>query len=154
MNAPVILDGVDSVKAHVGETFGPSAPVTVTQEMIGLFADATGDHQWIHVDPTRATTESPFGKTIAHGYLTLSLAPALLAQLVDFQGFSMAINYGCNKVRFLHPVVVDSQVSMSAHLDAVDDVSGGIATTLTLTFHLAGVNKPACIAEVIYRQYP
>jgi acyl dehydratase len=149
----VTLDGIDAVRAAVGQTFGPSAAIQIDQECINLFAQATGDHQWIHVDPVRAAEQSPFGRTIAHGYLTLSLAPALLGELVEFTGFAMAINYGCNKVRFLNPVVVDSLISMSATVAAVDDVTGGIATTLSLTFHLDGVEKPACVADVIFRQY-
>ena len=144
------LQGIDGVKAAVGTTLGSSDWRTITQDAVNLFADATGDHQWIHVDPERAAS-GPFGGTIAHGYLTLSLAPVLISEVVDLEGVTMGVNYGCNKVRFISPVPVGKAVRMSAILAAADDVPGGVQATLDLTFEIEGVDKPACVAQVVYR---
>jgi acyl dehydratase len=151
--APRILNGIDEIKAQVGEHLGYSEWLEITQERVNLFADATGDHQWIHVDPERAKKESPFGAPIAHGYLTLSLAPVLLPQAVATTGFRMGVNYGCNKVRFMSPVPVGSKLRMGVKLTNVDDVAGGIQSTYELTFEIDGNPKPACVAECIYRSY-
>ena len=116
------------------------------------FADATGDHQWIHVDPERAKA-GPFGGPIAHGYLTLSLGPNLLPKTVDIRGFSMGVNYGANKIRFPAPVPVGSKVRLGAKLLDLQDVAGGVQCTMELTFEVEGRDKPSCVAEVLFRYY-
>ncbi len=146
-----IIDGIDGLKAAVGTHLGHSDWLEVTQERVNLFADATGDHQWIHVDVERATAESPFGGPIAHGYLTLSLAPALVPQIVKVEGFSMGVNYGTAKVRFPSPVPVGSRLRVGAELVEVTDVPGGVQVQMRLTFEVEGAEKPACVAEAIYR---
>jgi acyl dehydratase len=144
------LKGVDGVKAAVGTTLGESDWRVITQDDVNGFAEATGDHQWIHVDPERAA-QGPFGGPIAHGYLTLSLAPVLLSEVVDFEGMTMGVNYGCNKVRFISPVPVGKGVRMTAVLAGADDVPGGVQATIDLTFEIEGIDRPACVAQVVYR---
>ncbi len=151
--APRILHGVDEIKAAVGEHLGYSDWMEITQERVNLFADATGDHQWIHVDPERAKSESPFGGPIAHGYLTLSLAPVLMPQVVQNDGFRMGVNYGCNKVRFMAPVPVGARLRLGVKLVGADDIAGGLQNTYELTLECEGAAKPSCVAEVIYRAY-
>jgi acyl dehydratase len=146
------VNGIDELKAKQGEHLGYSEYVEITQEQVNLFADATGDHQWIHVDPERAKA-GPFGGPIAHGYLTLSLAPALLPQIITVGGISMGVNYGCGKVRFPSPVPVGSKVRAGAELVSVEDVAGGAQVTMSVTFEVEGAPKPSCVAEVIYRYY-
>jgi len=146
------VNGIDELKAKQGEHLGWSDYVEITQEQVNLFADATGDHQWIHVDPERAKA-GPFGGPIAHGYLTLSLAPALLPQILIVGGISMGVNYGCGKVRFPSPVPVGSKVRAGAELVSVEDVAGGAQVTMSVTFEVEGAPKPSCVAEVIYRYY-
>ncbi len=148
-----IINGPDELKAKVGDHLGYSPWMEITQERVNLFADATGDHQWIHVDVERAKAESPFGGPIAHGYLTLSLAPALLPQVVQVKGFPMAVNYGAGKVRFPSPVPVGSNLRIGAVLDSVDDVTGGVQVQMTLTFEVEGAAKPSCVAEVLFRYF-
>src|SRR5690606_25101569 len=128
-----ILNGADELKAKVGEHLGYSEYHEITQEQVNLFADATGDHQWIHVDPERAKS-GPFGGPIAHGYLTLSLAPSLIPEVVQVHGFSMGVNYGCEKVRFPSPVPVGAKLRAGAELVGVDDVAGGVQVAMKLTF--------------------
>jgi acyl dehydratase len=147
------VDGVDGVKSLVGKDLGTTDWVEITQEKVNLFADATGDHQWIHVDPERARKESPFGGPIAHGYLTLSLAPLFLPQLMNFTGFSMGVNYGTEKVRFPSPVPVGSKLRAGAVIDDVTDIKGGIQMQVTITFEVEGSSKPACVATLVLRQY-
>ena len=147
-----VLNGADELKAKVGEHLGYSSYHEVTQEQVSLFADATGDHQWIHVDPERAKT-GPFGGPIAHGYLTLSLAPSLIPEIVQVHGFSMGVNYGCEKVRFPSPVPVGANLRAGAELVGVDDVAGGVQVSMKLTFEVEGASKPSCVAEVVYRYY-
>ena len=147
-----ILNGADELKAKVGEHLGYSEYHEITQEQVNLFADATGDHQWIHVDPERAKS-GPFGGPIAHGYLTLSLAPSLIPEVVQVHGFSMGVNYGCEKVRFPSPVPVGSKLRAGAELVGVEDVSGGVQVSMKLTFEVEGASKPSCVAEVVYRYY-
>ncbi|RYF61827.1 MAG: MaoC family dehydratase [Comamonadaceae bacterium] len=148
------VNGVDGVKAlPTGELLGYSDWVEITQESVNQFADATGDHQWLHVDPERAKN-GPFGAPIAHGYLTLSLVPLLLPQVLELSGFSMGVNYGCDRVRFPAPVPVGSKVRAGVALDSVTDVAGGIQLTVTMTFEIEGGPKPACIATILVRQYP
>jgi acyl dehydratase len=136
----------------VGERVGVSRWHTVTQEQVDQFAEATGDHQWIHVDPERARS-GPFGTTIAHGYLTLSLAPMLLWDVLEVTGASQVVNYGIGKARFPAPVPVGSQVRLAVDLAAVEETTGWVQTTWGLTFQLAGVDKPACVAEILFRYY-
>jgi acyl dehydratase len=147
-----IIDGIDGLKAKVGEHLGYSDYVEITQEQVNLFADATGDHQWIHVDVERAKA-GPFGAPIAHGYLTLSLGPALLPQVVQVNGIAMGVNYGANKVRFPSPVPVGAKVRLGAKLLSVEDVTGGAQGTVEMTFEVKGAAKPSCVAEVIFRYY-
>jgi acyl dehydratase len=147
-----VVNGLEELKAKVGDTLGTSETVTITQDQVNLFADATGDHQWIHVDVERANA-GPFGQPIAHGYLTLSLAPMLMEQVLVLRGVSMGVNYGCNKVRFPSPVPVGSRVAMTARLMSVEDVAGGVQYVVELTFQVEGASKPSCIAECIYRAY-
>src|SRR3954449_7046214 len=144
------LRSVDDVKQAVGAQLGVSDWREITQEQVDLFAEATGDHQWIHVDPERAKA-GPFGGPIAHGYLTLSLAPVLLEEVIDLEGMTMGVNYGCNKVRFVHSVHVGAKVRMSAALSGVDDIPDGVQATVDLTFEIDGVDKPACVAQAVYR---
>ncbi len=147
-----VIDGVDELKSSVGEHLGYSEWHHITQEQVNAFADATGDHQWIHVDVERAKA-GPFGAPIAHGYLTLSLAPALMAEAFRVEGFSMGVNYGCNKVRFPAPVPVGSKVRLGATLQGLDEIAGGVQYTVELTFEVEGADKPSCVAECVYRGY-
>jgi acyl dehydratase len=147
------VNGIDGLRDLVGTHLGESEWMEVTQERVNLFADATGDHQWIHVDPERATRESPFGGPIAHGYLTLSLIPVLLPQVLVVRGISMGVNYGCEKVRFPSPVPVGARLRMSAELVALEEVRGGVQLTIRATLATEGAAKPSCVADVVYRYY-
>ena len=147
-----MIDGVEAIRALAGEELGTSSWLTITQEQVDQFAAATGDHQWIHVDPERAKS-GPFGGTIAHGYLSISLVPALLREIVDVQGVAMALNYGINKLRFPSPVPVGSRVRMSARLAEVEEVTGGVQVVLAVAIEVEGQPKPACVAEVVYRYF-
>ena len=149
---PTVIDGKDELKGKVGEHLGYSPWMEITQETVNKFADATGDHQWIHIDPERAKA-GPFGGPIAHGYLTLSLGPTLLPQTIDVKGFSMGVNYGANKVRFPSPVPVGSKLRLGAKLLEVEDVAGGVQCTIELTFEVDGKDKPSCVAQVLFRYY-
>ena len=151
--APRIINGIDELKALVGEQIGYSDYMEITQERVNLFADATGDHQWIHIDVERAKKESPFGGPIAHGYLTLSLAPVLLPKVMISTGFKLAVNYGCNKVRFMSPVPVGAKLRLGVKVLSVDDIAGGIQSTYELPFETEGAAKPSCVAECIFRNY-
>lgn len=145
------IDGLDGLRAAVGRDLGTSEWLEVTQERVNTFADATGDHQWIHVDVERARAESPFGGPIAHGYLTLSLTNLFLPQVVEVTGISSGVNYGVNKVRFPAAVPVGARVRGQVTLDAAEDVTGGVQTTMVVTVELEGSAKPACIVEAISR---
>ncbi len=127
--------------------------VTITQERINLFAEATGDHQWIHVDPERAAKDSPFGTTIAHGFLTLSLVPFLKGECIEFTGVKMGVNYGTNRVRFMAPVKVNSRIRGRFKLVSVEQITGGAQMVWQCTLELEGLEKPACIAELVTRAY-
>jgi acyl dehydratase len=144
------VEGIEGVKSLVGEHLGYSDWVEITQERVNLFAEATGDHQWIHVDPERAAA-GPYKGTIAHGYLTLSLTSFFLPQLLQTDGFSMGINYGTEKVRFPAPVPVGSKLRCGGTVDSVTDVKGGVQLTLTLTFEVEGQAKPSCVATIVVR---
>ena len=135
----------------VGKHLGHSDWHTIDQEQINRFADATGDHQWIHVDAERAKS-GPFGTTIGHGYLTLSLLPVASYEVIPRQG-GMGINYGLNRVRFPAPVPVDSRVRASFEVQSVDEFEGGAQVTMTATVEREGGEKPVCVAEVVFRYY-
>ncbi len=137
----------------VGTELGTSEWYEVTQEHVNLFADATGDHQWIHVDPERATKESPFGGPIAHGYLTLSLLVPLFGSVLRVTDTVMGVNYGLNKVRFPSPVPVGSKVRLTATLAGIEDIAGGKQLTFSCVIEREGGDKPVCIAEPVYRYY-
>ncbi len=144
------IDGIAGAKALAGREWGTSSWRDVTQEQVNTFADATDDHQWIHVDPEKAA-DGPFKTTIAHGFLTLSLIPALVAETVSVTNISMALNYGLNKVRFPAPVPVGSKVRGRIENVSVEDVSGGVQVTNRVTIEIAGQTKPACVAEFLTR---
>jgi acyl dehydratase len=146
------ITGLAGLKEAEGETLGTSGWHEVTQKDIDAFADVTGDHQWIHVDPERAK-DTPFGGTIAHGYYTLSLAPVLTNEIFSMDGFAFAVNYGLNKVRFPAPVPVGSKVRATAKVAKLEDVPGGAQMTLELTFEREGGDKPVCVAETLVRVY-
>jgi acyl dehydratase len=147
-----VITGVDGLKAAVGEHLGYSEYFDVTQERVNQFAEATGDHQWIHVDVERAKS-GPFGGPIAHGYLTLSLGPMLYPTVVRIEGFTMGVNYGANKVRFPSPVPVGSKIRLGVKLLEVEDIANGVQMTMEFTFECQGASKPSCVAEIIFRSY-
>ncbi|WP_019808257.1 MaoC family dehydratase [Saccharomonospora halophila] len=140
-------------EAAVGQHLGTGEWHTITQEQVNLFADATGDHQWIHVDPERAA-QGPFGAPIAHGYLTLSLIPMLGAAIYRVEGLSMGVNYGVNKVRFPQPVTVGSRVRANAELAQVTDAQTGKQAVVRWTIKIDGEDKPACVAETVVLLVP
>ena len=146
------VNSIEELTKLVGTHLGYSDYRRVTQEEVNLFADATGDHQWIHVDPERAAT-GPFGHTIAHGYLTLSLIPVLLGGVIKVDGVAMGVNYGTNKVRFTSPVPVGSEVRAGATLVSVDDIAGGAQVALDVTVEVKDAAKPSCVAQVVFRYY-
>ncbi len=148
-----LIQNLEELKKMVGQEVGVSNWHRVTQEAINMFADATLDHQWIHVDPVRAKRESPFGGPIAHGYYTLSLAPYLMADILDVKEKKMAVNYGLNKLRFTAPVPIPSNVRLRATLAAIEEIQGGVQAVFSLNFEVEGKEKPACVAEAIYRYY-
>jgi acyl dehydratase len=143
---------LDELAGYAGQTLGHSAWYTITQEQVDRFADATRDHQWIHVDPVRAK-DGPFGRTIAHGYLTLSMAPALLFEMVAVAGAGLVINYGANRVRFPAPVFVGSRLRATVDLLEVTPIDVGVQTVFRMTFEAEGTEKPVCVAELVYRYY-
>ncbi|WP_030907790.1 MaoC family dehydratase [Streptomyces sp. NRRL F-5126] len=153
MTEPRTFTSVEELRAGIGEQLGYSEWVEVDQKRIDLFAEATGDHQWIHVDPERAAA-GPFGTTIAHGYLTLSLLPMLLPQVLRVENVRMGINYGTNKVRFPSPVPVGSRLRATGVLADVAEASGGaVQVTARVTVEREGGEKPACVAESVSRYY-
>jgi acyl dehydratase len=145
-----VLDGPEAVKAAVGTHLGFSDWVEIDQDRVNLFADATGDHQWIHVDPERAK-DGPFGAAIAHGYLTLSLSNLFLPQIVEFTGFSAGVNYGVDKVRFIAPVKVGDRIRGGAELVELSEVKGGLQTLVRITIEIEGGSKPACVIDSLSR---
>jgi acyl dehydratase len=146
------ITSIDELKTKVGEELGVSDWHEVTQDEINAFADATGDHQWIHVDVERAA-QTPFGGTIAHGLYTLSLGPRFTEEAFSLVGFAFGLNYGYDRVRFPAPLPVDSKVRMRASLTSVDEVPGGIQMKVTQTFEIEGGEKPVCVAEQLVRLY-
>jgi acyl dehydratase len=150
--AKVTVDGIEGLRALIGETVGPSEWRDVGQEQIDAFAELSGDDQWIHVDVERAKTESPFGTTIAHGNLTLSMIDGFRLDLIESTGFKLGVNYGWNRVRFPAPVPVGSRVRASAEVISVDDVGGGWFQIVTkFTVEVEGSEKPCCVAESVGR---
>ena len=138
---------------RVGEQLGVSDWISVEQSRIDQFAEATGDHQWIHVDPVRAAS-GPFGACIAHGYLTLALVNLFLPQIVEVRGISMGVNYGCEKVRFPNVVRAGSRVRGSAQLVAAEEVKGGVQATIRVSVEIEGEERPGCVVDTISRYYP
>ena len=140
--------------AHAGQSLGETEYMTITQEMVDLFAQATGDHQWIHTDPERAARESPYKTAIAHGFLTLSLAPKLMAEIYRVESVTMGVNYGANKIRFTNAVPVGSRLRMKAWLHHAEpqnanEGSNGVRAIVECAFEVDGEHKPACVAELI-----
>jgi acyl dehydratase len=149
----VTANGLDELKALAGTDLGHTGWLEITQDRVNAFADATGDHQWIHVDPERAAV-GPFGGTIAHGYLTLSMIIALFAELAEVRGVSMTINYGLNKVRFPAPVPVGAKIRLAAQFGAVEDAGvNAVQAVVDFTFEVDSGEKPACVAQAVYRYY-
>lgn len=149
--AVTTFNGIDELRAAAGTHLGFSSWVEVTQEQVNTFAEATGDHQWIHVDVERANAESPFGGPIAHGYLTLSLTNLFLPQVVEVEGVSLGVNRGTGKVRFPAPVPVGARLRAGVELVGVDDVAGGVDTTMLITVEREGSEKPVCVVESLSR---
>ena len=145
-----VFSGADELTAAIGETIGPSEPYPVDQDRIQLFADATDDHQWIHLDEEKAAA-GPFKTRIAHGFLTLSLLPALTRGLYRVDGVVMGVNYGLNKVRFPSPLPTGSSVTATAVLSSVDDIPGGVQVVTTVSITAEGASKPCCVAESVSR---
>lgn len=150
--APRHIESIEALKGLIGEHLGYSEYMDVSQERVNEFAEATGDFQWIHIDIEKANA-GPFGGPIAHGYLTLSLGPVLLPQAFTVGGIAMGVNYGANKVRFIAPVKVGSQIRAGFKLLTVEDTAGGARVTLEATFECEGASKPSCVAEVIYQYF-
>lgn len=143
-----VVHGADGLATLVGRRLGPSSWTEVTQQRVDGFAAATGDHQWIRVDPRRAASG-----TIAHGYLTLSLTPVVMTEILDVRGFSLVVNYGCARVRFPAPVHVGGRVRATMTVDEVRKIDGGVEAGVTLTFDTEHGNEPACVAEILARYY-
>ena len=148
-----MFDRPDALLQAVGQHLGYSDWLEIDQQRIDLFADATGDHQWIHVDPVRAA-EGPFGRTIAHGYLTLSLANLFLPQIMRVDNVSMGVNYGCEKVRFPAPVPVGSRVRGGGEVISAEEVKGGVQVVVRVTIEVEGSGRPACVVDTISRFFP
>jgi acyl dehydratase len=146
------VKSIDDLAALVGTHLGYSDYQAVTQEQVDRFAEATGDHQWIHVDPERAST-GPFGVTIAHGSLTLALIPSLLSSVMHVDGVRMGVNYGTNKVRFMSPVLVGSQIRAGATLASIESIDRGVQVVLDVTVEMKDAPKPSCVAQLVSRYY-
>ena len=146
------VKSMEDLTPLIGTHLGYGEYRTVTQEEVNLFADATGDHQWIHVDPERAKA-GPFGGPIAHGYLTLSLIPVLLRGVMQVDGVAMGVNYGTNKVRFTSPVPVGSEIRAGATMASVEDIAGGAQVALDVVVEVKDAPKPSCVAQVVFRYY-
>ena len=150
MTTPVRVRGVEELTDLVGQTLGPSSSLRIDQPMIDAFAQATGDQQWIHVDAARAKSESPWGGTIAHGYLVLSVLPVLMFErLLVVEGFGSMINYGLDKLRFPSVTPVGSEVRLTATLDSLEPKGGGHLGRFSLSFQADGAPKPCCVAQVL-----
>ena len=151
--AKTLIDGVSGLKSLVGKELGSSSWREMTFDAIREFADATGDHQWIHVDRERIARESPFGKPIAHGYFTVSLIAGLFFELVEVRSFAMVINYGLNKVRFPAPLKEGQRYRLAVKVGEVKEIANGVEGLLNATIEIEGESKPACVAELVYRFY-
>lgn len=145
-----VVEGVAALRAEVGRELGVSSWLTVDQPLIDAFADTTADHQWVHVDAERSA-DGPFGGTIAHGLLTLSLGPRFLYEIFAIAGLGMGLNYGYDRIRFPAPVPVGSRLRMRAVLQDLQDVPGGVQITVRQTFEVEGSEKPACVADSVSR---
>ena len=152
MTGTISVDGLEELRKLSGSDLGTSSWIEITQERVNTFADATGDHQWIHVDVEKAAA-GPFGAPIAHGYLTLSLFVPLFTELLDVQGVTTKVNYGLNKVRFPSPVPVGSRIRLTARLASVEDVAGGVQVTVDGTIEIEGGAKPAAVLQSVSRFY-
>jgi acyl dehydratase len=153
--AMVTANGIDDMKSLIGQEIGPGEWREVTQDLVNTFAEVSGDDQWIHVDVERAKAESPFGTTIAHGNLTLSMIDGFRLGLLASEGFALGVNYGWNKVRFPAPVPVGSRLRAKAEVVSVDEVAGGWWQIVTrFTVEVEGNEKPACVAESVGRALP
>ena len=152
MSGPAVFASAQALREAVGRCLGPTEWLVVDQSRIDTFADATGDHQWIHVDPVRAES-GPFKGTIAHGYLTLALVNLFLPQLVAVTGASMGINYGCDRVRFPSAVRSGSRIRAAAEIKSVEDVQSGVQLMIRVTVEIEGGSKPACVADTLSRYY-
>jgi acyl dehydratase len=150
--AHTVLDGLDEVRGAVGRHLGYSDWLEISQERVNQFAEATGDHQWIHIDVERAKS-GPFGGPIAHGYLTLSLSNLFLPQIVEVTGVSMGVNYGTDKVRFPAPVQVGSRVRGGAEMIEATEVTGGVQTLIRITIEVDGAAEPACVIDSLSRWF-
>ena len=150
--AQTVIEGLEALTASVGKPLGVTDWLEITQDRIDTFANATGDHQWIHVDPEKAKS-GPFGATIAHGYLTMSLSNYFLPQIVEVRGISMGVNYGVDKVRFPNPVRVGSRVRGTATIASAEPIKGGVQTKTVITIEIEGQDKPACVIESISRYF-
>lgn len=148
-----VFNGPSELLDAVGETLGSSDWLEIDQSRINLFADATGDHQWIHVDPERAK-DGPFGACIAHGYLTLSLVNLFLPQIIDVQKISMGVNVGCEKIRFPSPVPVGSRIRGVGELISAEEMKGGVQSVVRVTVEIEGQDRPACVVDTISRYFP
>ncbi|WP_292933838.1 MaoC family dehydratase [Noviherbaspirillum sp.] len=148
-----VIASVEELKSLVGQEVTVTDWITISQERVNLFAEATGDHQWIHIDVERSRKESPYGGTIAHGFLTLSLLPMIMEGAVSMSMSKMGVNYGLNKVRFPAPVPVGSRIRGRMTLKEVEDIQGGAQITWSVTLERDGGDKPVCVAESISRRY-
>jgi acyl dehydratase len=151
MSGPITFESLEDLRVATGTHLGWTGWIDITQDRVNRFAEATGDHQWIHVDVERATAESPFGGPIAHGYLTLALSNLFLPQLIAVPAASVGVNYGTGKVRFPAPVPVGSRVRGSAEITSVEEIPGGLQTTIAITIEVEGTEKPACVIESLSR---
>lgn len=153
MSGPAVFASPRDLIGQEGQQFGPTDWLRIEQDRIDGFADVTGDHQWIHVDTERAK-DGPFGKTIAHGYLTLSLANYFLPQLVEVRGFAHAVNVGADRLRFLAPVPVGSRIRGVGELVKVEEVKGAVQSIVRITIEIEGSDRPACVVDTISRYFP
>ena len=150
---PRVFNHPSELKAAIGENLGHTEWLEITQDRIDKFAEATGDHQWIHVNPEKAA-KGPFGATIVHGFLTVSLAPYFMPQLIEVKDVKMGVNYGTDKIRFPAPVRVGSRLRGTGELLSVEEVKGGVQSVLRVTIEIEGSDRPACVVDTISRYYP
>lgn len=149
---PFVINGAEELRERAGTELGVSRWVEITQDRITQFAKLSGDEQWIHVDPERAK-DGPFGTTVQHGFLTLSMSTGLLWEICSIEGFSVILNYGLNKVRFPAPLKTGSKMRMRVGLAEVNDLKGGVETVYRLTYEVDGEEKPCCVADLVFRYY-